>query len=87
MKEKDIKKLSADEIADLADQGGDISGHFTNNGTMKYPVKRVNVDFTIPMVQELDSLAAEMNISRQAVIKSLLRQALDLHYSATKKAS
>jgi hypothetical protein len=38
----------------------------------------VNVDFTAPMVEELDRQAQELNISRQAV-KSLLRQELDRH--------
>ena len=46
---------------------------------MKQPIKRVNVDFTADMLRELDQLAAELNISRQAVIKSYLRQALDQH--------
>ena len=32
-----------------------------------------------PMVGELNSAAMEMNISRQAVIKTVLRQALDQH--------
>ena len=68
---------SADEIAELADSGNDVSQYFTNKGAMKQPVKRVNVDFSAEMLQELDQLAAEMNISRQAVIKSYLRQALD----------
>lgn len=81
------QKLTADQIADLADQGVDISGFFTNTGKMKYPAQRVNVDFSIPMLNELDVLASELNISRQAVIKSFLRQALDHHYHAKKKAS
>jgi hypothetical protein len=34
------------------------------------------------MLEELDREAVELNISRQAVIKSLLRQALDQHYVA-----
>jgi len=41
------------------------------------PIQRVNVDFAIPMLKELDEEARALNISRQAVIKSLLRQALD----------
>jgi hypothetical protein len=41
------------------------------------PVKR-------PMLEELDKQAAELNISRQAVIKTLLRQALDQRYLAVK---
>ena len=79
------KRPTADEIADRADQGEDISEYFTNSGKMKLPVQRVNVDFTVDMLRELDALADELNISRQAVIKSYLRQALDQHYQAKDK--
>jgi hypothetical protein len=34
------------------------------------------------MLKELDAVAKELNISRQAVIKTYLRQALDQHYLA-----
>ena len=81
------KKPTADEIADIAESGKDISKFFTNKGKMKYPTQRVNVDFTVQMLKELDGIASELNISRQAVIKSLLRQALDQHYLAKSKAS
>lgn len=70
---------TADEIAEMAENGEDVSTYFTNRGTMKQPIRRVNVDFTAEMLRELDQLAAELNISRQAVIKSYLRQALDQH--------
>jgi metal-responsive CopG/Arc/MetJ family transcriptional regulator len=50
---------------------------------MMGPIQRVNVDFASPMLEELDQAAKEMNISRQAVIKTLIRQALDQHYVAT----
>ena len=46
------------------------------------PVQRVNVDFTLPMLVELDKAAEDLNVSRQAVIKTLLRQSLDQHYLA-----
>ncbi len=46
---------------------------------MRPPVKRVNVDFTLDMLKELDAVAKDLNISRQAVIKTYLRQALDQH--------
>jgi len=74
---------SADEIAHLADQGKDVSGFFTNRGRMMSPVQRVNVDFNSSMLAELDRAAEELNVSRQAVVKTLLRQALDQHYLAT----
>ena len=84
---KIAKKPTADEIADMADRGENMSKYFTNNGTMKQPVQRVNVDFTVEMLHELDVIASELNISRQAVIKSYLRQALDQHYLAKNKVS
>jgi metal-responsive CopG/Arc/MetJ family transcriptional regulator len=46
------------------------------------PIRRVNVDFTSPMLDELDAAAKELNISRQALIKTLLRQALDERHLA-----
>jgi hypothetical protein len=73
---------TAEEIAVMADRGEDISRFFTNNGKMMPPIQRVNVDFAVPMLQELDNAARELNISRQAVIKSLLRQALDQQHLA-----
>ena len=76
------KKPTADEIAEMTMSGEDISRFFTNKGEMRPPVKRVNVDFTLDMLKELDAVARELNISRQAVIKAYLRQALDQHYIA-----
>jgi hypothetical protein len=76
------KPVTADEIADLADSGQDISRFFTNSGKMMPPIQRVNVDFALPMLEELDEQARSLNISRQAVIKTLLRQALDQQHLA-----
>ena len=84
---KTAKDHTAEEIADLADRGEDVSKYFTNKGRMKQPVQRVNVDFATEMLGELDAIAGELNISRQAVIKSYLRQALDQHYLAKGKVS
>ena len=66
-----------DEIAEMASRGEDVSRFFTNQFTLVRPVRRVNVDLTEGMLRELDERAARLNISRQAVIKTLLRQALD----------
>ncbi|MBW1855845.1 MAG: ribbon-helix-helix protein, CopG family [Deltaproteobacteria bacterium] len=38
------------------------------------------------MLKELDAIARDLNISRQALIKTYLRQALDHHYLARKAA-
>jgi len=76
------KSISAEAIARLADQGKDVSRFFSNRGRMMPPIQRVNVDFTATMLEELDVTAKELNISRQAVIKTLIREALDHHYLA-----
>jgi hypothetical protein len=76
------KATSAEEIARLADSGEDVSRFFTNSGRMMEPIRRVNVDFAPSMLKELDGTAQELNISRQAVIKTLIRQALDQRYLA-----
>jgi hypothetical protein len=76
------KPVSAEAIARLADDGKDVSRFFTNNGRMMGPIQRVNVDLASGMLEELDRAAKELNISRQAVIKTLIRQALDQQYLA-----
>ena len=70
-------KISADEIAEKASRGEDISVYFTNQFTVVKPVRRVNLDLTPGMLRQLDERAARLNISRQAVIKTLLSRALD----------
>jgi hypothetical protein len=79
---KPAKPISADAIARLADRGKDISGYFKRRGEMIQPIQRVNVDLTAAMLEELDQAAQDLNVSRQAVIKTLVRQALDHHYLA-----
>ena len=54
---------------------------------MMEAIQRVNVDSTARMLEDLDTAAKEMNISRQAVIKTLIRQALDQHYLAMNSQS
>ncbi len=83
---KKPRTVSAEAIARLADRGKDVSRFFTNSGKMMPPIQRVNVDLTAIMLNELDAAAKELNISRQDVIKTLLRQGLDRHYLAKSRA-
>lgn len=71
-----VRTLTPDEIADKASRGEDVSAYFTNKFTVVRPIQRVNVDLTQGMLRELDARAVRLNISRQAVIKTLLAQAL-----------
>ena len=80
---------TADEIADMADRGEDISKFFTGDGKVKPPLNKagiqsVNIEFTPNMLNELDNIVREVNISRQAVIKMYIRQAIDQYYMAKK---
>ncbi len=87
---RESKKVpSAESVARMADRGEDVSRFFTNRGKMMRPIQRVNVDFAASMLRELDQAAAELNVSRQAVIKAFVRQALDQHHLAqgARKAS
>ena len=79
---KSARPVSAEAIARLADRGQDVSRFFRGQGRMVQPIQRVNVDVTATMLEELDRAAEELNVSRQAVIKTLVRQALDQHYLA-----
>jgi hypothetical protein len=76
------KAASADDIADMASRGEDVSSHFTKRFTVVRPIHRVNVDLTLGMLRELDERAARLNISRQAVIKTLLAQAMNAERKA-----
>jgi hypothetical protein len=79
---KSAKPVSAEKIAAMADQGKNVTRFFQGEGRMVQPIQRVNVDVTASMLEELDRAAQELNVSRQAVIKTLVRQALDQHYLA-----
>ncbi len=79
-----VKPVSADAIARRAEKGEDVSRFFKGEGRMVQPIQRVNVDVTVGMLEELDRAALNLNVSRQAVIKTLVRQALDQHYLASK---
>jgi hypothetical protein len=76
------KNISAESIARMADRGKDVSSFFTNSGQMRKPIQRVNIDFTASMLEELESAAKELNVSRQAVIKTLIRKGLDQRHVA-----
>jgi hypothetical protein len=84
---KPTAPISADAIATMAEKGQSVSRFFEGQGRMVQPktvqpIQRVNVDLTAAMLKELDQAALELNVSRQAVIKTLVRQALDQQYLA-----
>jgi hypothetical protein len=76
------RKMTADDIAAAADRGEDVTRFFAGKGRMmpglaREGIQRVNVDFTGEILKELDAEARRLNISRQAVIKTMVSDALD----------
>ena len=86
MKSTHKKKTSAEKIAAAAERGEDVTRFFAGKGKMMpglpREVQRVNVDFTTEVLHELDIEAMRLNISRQAVIKTMVSDALDRRAAA-----
>jgi predicted DNA binding CopG/RHH family protein len=55
-----------EEIARQAEQGQDVSEHFSGHFTVK---QRINVDFPLELLNQIDSECRRLGISRQAWIK------------------
>jgi hypothetical protein len=68
------KSLPAEELDRIFDAGEDISEYIDRKSTrpLNAEIKRVNVDMPAWMLNALDNEAARLNISRQAVIKTML---------------
>lgn len=88
------KRASIENLEAKAINGEDITSYFSGKPKVRKgfkkaerinkSIQRVNVDFTLEMLAELDEAATGLNISRQAVIKTLIREALDRHHLAKK---
>ena len=75
---KPMQNMSAEEFDEYFDDGGDISELFTEQATTwpNLDTKKVNVDFTLRQLDEIDAEAAYLGINRQACIKTLIDEAL-----------
>ncbi len=80
----DLDGFSADDIAEKAMAGEDISRFFTNAGAMCSPIREISIHIGADMLDEIDKMAMEMNVDRQAFIKTCLRQSMEQHYLARK---
>ena len=71
--------MKADEFDKLFDDGEDVS-HLLDFSTAHRPnqdQKRVNVDFPLWMVNQLDSEARRVGVTRQSIIKVWLAERLE----------
>jgi hypothetical protein len=72
------KALSAEELDARHDAGVDISAHMDLSRAARpgRTVQRVNVDFPVDLLREIDQEARRLGVTRQAFIKVRLADAL-----------
>ncbi len=86
------KMVTAEEIDRAFDAGEDMRKYFDfSKAKVVYPdgkpaICHVNVGFPVEMIRELDSEATRLAIPRQAVIKTLIDEALTARKRARREA-
>jgi len=60
------KSVGIEEIAERAERGEDVSAHFTGQYRAK---QRVNVDFPLHLLRQIDAECQRLGVTRQAWIK------------------
>jgi hypothetical protein len=60
------KSVEIEEIAERAERGEDVSAHFTGQYRAK---QRVNVDFPLNLLRQIDAECRRLGVTRQAWIK------------------
>jgi Ribbon-helix-helix protein, copG family len=86
-----MNNISTEELEQKIEAGEEVIDRYFDSTTTRIGTPRsmtsrraqnlvtTNLEMPRPMLNELDQLAEELNISRQAVIKMMLRRALDEH--------
>jgi hypothetical protein len=89
-----MNNISIKELEEQIAKGEEVVDRYFDSTTTRVGTPRqmtsrrrqdivtTNLEIPSPMLNELDKIATELNISRQAVIKMMLRRALDEHYLA-----
>ncbi len=74
-----MSKLKAKELDRKFDAGEDVTSHLDVAAARRpgHEQRRVNVDFPVWMVEELDREASRLGVARQALIKMLIARHLD----------
>ena len=70
--------LSAGQLDAMHDAGGDLSAHMDLGKAVRpgRAVQRVNVDFPVDLLREIDQEARRLGVTRQAFIKVRMADAL-----------
>jgi hypothetical protein len=70
--------MKAEEFDKMFDEGGDVTEHLDLSKACRpnQEQKRVNVDFPLWMIQQLDKEAKRLGVPRQSIIKIWLAERL-----------
>jgi len=74
-----MKTVTAEEFDRIFDEGVEDMGEYLDLSTIyrgNNPVKRVNVDFPLWMIDALDREASRVGVARQAIIKMWIDERL-----------
>ena len=73
-----IRTVSASELDTMHDAGADLSAHMDLGKAVRpgRAVQRVNVDFPVDLLREIDQEARRLGVTRQAFIKVRLADSL-----------
>ena len=71
-------------LAERAERGEDISAHFTQNYSAK---QRVNIDFPLALLREIDAECQRIGVTRQAWIKMVCADHLHTAMAARDRAT
>lgn len=71
--DKKQDKLDIEEIAESAERGEDVSQHFSGQYSAK---QRVNIDFPLNLLREIDAECRRVGVTRQAWIKMVCDERL-----------
>ena len=66
VKHSSPKRIEIEEIAECAEKGEDVSSYFTGQHQAK---QRVNVDFPLNLLRQIDAECQRLGVTRQAWIK------------------
>ncbi len=70
------EQIDIEDVAERAERGEDISSHFTTTYTAK---QRVNIDFPLALLREIDAECQRIGVTRQAWIKMVCAEHLYPH--------
>ncbi|NDJ20031.1 CopG family transcriptional regulator [Myxacorys almedinensis] len=94
-----MSNIFTEELEQKIEAGEEVIDRYFDSATTRVGTPRlmtsrkgqeqITTELEIPpaMMDELNQMAGELNISRQAVIKMMLRRSLDEHYLAKRSTS